>query len=85
MTVTLDPVTEERLQRELARGVYESPSELIAHALELVAAEEDWLIRNKQAIHSDLDRTFAQATRGEGHSPEESRVLLAQHRAARPA
>jgi len=32
MTLTLDPATERRLQRELARGVYDDPSELIAHA-----------------------------------------------------
>jgi len=30
MEITLDPATEERIQRELARGHYGSPAEVIA-------------------------------------------------------
>jgi Arc/MetJ-type ribon-helix-helix transcriptional regulator len=85
MAITLDPMTEQRIQRQISRGAFAEPSELLAHALDLVEAEEDWLLRNKEAINADLDRTFAQAERGEGYSPEESRALLAQHRASRAA
>jgi len=88
MAITLDATTEERIQRQLDRGAFREPAELLAHALDLVEAEavhEDWLLRNKEAINAGLDRTFAQAARGEGHSPQESRALLAQHRASRTA
>ena len=88
MVITLDPATEQRLQQQLATGRFREPAELLAHALDLVeaeAAEEVWLLRNKQAINADLDKSFAQAARGEGYSPEESRALLAQHRASRTA
>jgi len=85
MTLTLDPATEQRLQRELARGVYDDPAELIAHALELVEAEEDWLLRNKEAINADLDESFAAKERGEGYSLEETSAILAERRAARQA
>jgi Arc/MetJ-type ribon-helix-helix transcriptional regulator len=88
MAITLDAATEQRIQRQLDRGAFREPAELLAHALDLVeaeATEEDWLLRNKEAISAGLDRTFAQASRGEGHSPEESRALLAQHRASRTA
>ena len=88
MAITLDAAIEQRIQRQLDRGAYREPSELLAHALDLVEAEavqEDWLFRNKEAINADLDRTFDQASRGEGHSPEESRALLARHRASRVA
>jgi len=89
MTLTLDPATEQRLQQELATGQYREPNQLIAHALDLIKAEreqsEDWLFRNKEAINASLDRTFAQATRGEGYSPEESRADLARNRASRAA
>ena len=88
MAIILDPATEERIQRQLDRGTFREPAELLAHALDLVeaeAVEEGWLLRNKEAINADLDRTFAQAERGEGYSPEESRALLQQHRASRAA
>ena len=49
------------------------------------AEPEDWLVRNKEAINADLDESFAQAARGESYTPEESRALLAQHRASRSA
>ena len=88
MAITLDPAIEQRIQRQIDRGAFREPVELLAHALDLVeaeAVEQDWLLLNKETINADLDRTFAQAERGEGHSPEESRALLAQHRASRAA
>lgn len=94
MTLTLDAATERLLQRELARGRFADANELIAHALLLVEAEqntpapaemEDWLLRNKDAIRAALEVSSAQAARGEGYSPEESRALLEQHRARRKA
>ena len=88
MAITLDATIEQRIQRQLDRGAFREPAELLAHALDLVeaeAVEQDWLLRNKEAINADLDRTFAQAERGEGYSPEESRALLNQDRASRAA
>ncbi len=89
MTLDLDPATEARLQRQLARGPYTEPSALIAHLLELAEeteqSAEDWLLRNRDAIRADLDESFAESERGEGYSPEESRALLARHRAERAA
>jgi predicted transcriptional regulator len=78
MTLTLDPATEQLLQQELATGRYREPSALIAHALDLIKAGreaertgEDWLFRNRVTINQHLDESFAQAERGESHSPEE--------------
>lgn len=88
MAIVLDPATEQRIETLLSRAGFSEPAELLAHALDLVEAEEveqDWLLRNKEAINADLDRTFAQAERGEGYSPEESRALLNQRRASRAA
>jgi len=86
MAITLDTATEERIQRQLDRGAFPGPTELLAHALDLIEAEapyEDWLLRNKEAIQEAIERTSAQAARGEGFSPEESRADLARHRASR--
>ncbi len=88
MAITLDAATEERIQRQIDRGLFPGPAELFAHALDLIEAEapyEDWLLRNKDAIRAAIERTSAQAARGESYSPEECRALLAQHRAARTA
>ena len=88
MAITLDAALEQRIQRQLDHGAFREPAELLAHALDLVEAEamqEDWLVRNKEAINADLDESFAQAARGEGYSPEESRALLDRHRSSRVA
>jgi len=88
MAITLDATIEQRIQRQLDRGTFREPAELLAHALDLVEAEavqEDWLLRNREAINADLDRTFAQAARGEGYSLEEAEALLAERRTAHSA
>ena len=89
MSLVLDPATEARLQRQLARGPYTEPSALIAHLLELAEeteqSTEDWLVRNRDAIRADLDESFAEEARGESYSPEESRAFLAERRTARSA
>jgi Arc/MetJ-type ribon-helix-helix transcriptional regulator len=89
MTLVLDPATEARLQRQLARGPYTEPSALIAHLLELAEeteqTAEDWLLRNRDAIRADLDESFAAEARGESYSMEEAEAILAQRRAARAA
>jgi hypothetical protein len=85
MAITLDPVTEQRIQRQLDRGAFREPSELLAHALDLVEAEDDWLLRNREAINERLDESFAQEARGESYSPEEAHRILAERRAARAA
>jgi len=85
-TITLDAATEERIQRQLDRGAFPGPTELLAHALDLLEEEkaaEDWLDRNMDAINADLDESLAQTARGETSSSEESLADLAQHRAAR--
>ncbi len=94
MSLTLDPATEARIQRELEAGNYAEPSELLAHALDLVEAEraglhqtdaqmEDWLLRNTEAINAALEESFAARERGEGYSPEQSKALLAENRDSR--
>ena len=85
MAITLDPETEQRIRRQLDRGAFRGPSELLAHALDLLEAEEGWLLRNREAINAGLDESFAQAARGEGYTLEEARVLLERRRASRVA
>jgi Arc/MetJ-type ribon-helix-helix transcriptional regulator len=83
MAITLDAATEERIQRQLDRGGFREPAELLAHALDLVEAERDDLDARRAEIISRLERSCAQADRGESYSPEEARAMLAERRAAR--
>jgi hypothetical protein len=45
--------------------------------------QEDWLLRDKDAINQRLDESHAQIERGEGISESEVRAILAADRARR--
>ena len=84
MNLTLDATSEKRIQRELERGHYSEPSEVIAHrALALMEDQEDWLLRDKDAINQRLDESHAQIQRGEGISEPEVCAILAADRSRR--
>ena len=85
MTITLDPAIEQRIQKQLARGAFAEPAELLAHALDLVEAEEDWLLQNKETIRAGLKQSFAEAARGEGCSLEDFETMVSERRANRAA
>ncbi len=83
MNLTLDAQTEQRIQRVLAHGPYREPSELINHALDLLADEEDWLVNNKAALHQHLEESMAQIRRGEGIPGDQLLDYLARRRSVR--
>jgi Arc/MetJ-type ribon-helix-helix transcriptional regulator len=83
MTLTLDFATEQRLQRLVARGAYADPADLIAHLVDLADSDPDDLLTRQTELAAKLQRGYDQATRGELHSPEEARTILAERRAAR--
>jgi Arc/MetJ-type ribon-helix-helix transcriptional regulator len=83
MSLALDPQTEQRIQRLLERGHYESADQIINLALDPFEPMEEWLQRNKEAIDERLEESLAQAARGEVYTPEEVRSLLAQDRTSR--
>ncbi len=70
MPLTLDPQTEQRIQRELARGHYTDAAQVIHRALDLLDAQEDWLLHNRDAIDQLLDESIAQVERGETYTLE---------------
>lgn len=83
MALTLDPATEQRIQRELARGHFREPAEVLNHALDLLKAEEEWLLMQKEALNQRLAESIAQVERGEFYTPEEARQLLEKARQVR--
>jgi Arc/MetJ-type ribon-helix-helix transcriptional regulator len=87
MALTLSPATEQRIQRETARGPYTAPDDLLNHALDLLEAESkgDWLSQNRDDIRQRLAESIASRDRGESYSPEEAKAILAQRRVSRAA
>ncbi len=85
MQITLDAETEQILQRELEQGRYTSPEQALAYAVRLLAqqAEDDWLLRNREAIQAALEESMAAEARGESYSWEEVESILNQRRAER--
>jgi antitoxin ParD1/3/4 len=82
MTLTLDLATEQLLQQELANGRYREPSELIAHALDLVEAEREDTPGHREYLIDRLQQSIAQADRGEGISGEKLRARFQARKAA---
>jgi antitoxin ParD1/3/4 len=82
MSITLDPATEQRIQRELDRGHYSSPAEVIAQALDLLEAEQEWLEISKSALNQRLEQSMAQIDRGEGIPGDQLLKVLAERRQA---
>ena len=79
---TLDPETEQRIQRELDRGTFHEPA---AHAVRLLEAqaEDDWLFRNREAIQAALEESLAAEASGESYSREDVEAMLDGRRAER--
>jgi predicted transcriptional regulator len=80
MTLTLDSATEQLLQQELATGKYREPSELIAHALELVKVERAELAARRSQMVAEIDESLAQLDAGQFVTAEQMRERMAAHR-----
>jgi Arc/MetJ-type ribon-helix-helix transcriptional regulator len=85
MALTLSPATEQRIQRETARGPYTGSDDLLNHALDLLEAQSkgDWLFQNHDDIRQRLAESIAARERGESYSPEEAKAILAERKAER--
>jgi Arc/MetJ-type ribon-helix-helix transcriptional regulator len=80
MAITLDPATEQRIQCELNRGHYGSPAEVIAQALDLLEAEQEWLQLSKSTLNRRLEESMAQIDLGEGIPGDQLLQVLAERR-----
>jgi Arc/MetJ-type ribon-helix-helix transcriptional regulator len=78
MSLALDPATEQRIQRQLERGTYSAPAEVVNRALDLLEAQDQDLATRRAELAARLQRGFDQATRSELYSPDEARAILAE-------
>ena len=82
MALTLDPATEARIQRELARGRYAAPDEIINRALDLLEAERADLAAHRATLLAELEESLDQADRNEVLTEEELRARMSARREA---
>lgn len=83
MNITLDSATEQRIQREIDRGHYREPAEVIASAMALLEAQEMWSAEEPQSIRDHIEESFAAAERGELYTPDQVRAMLESDRLSR--
>jgi len=65
MTIHLNPELEALIQKDVQRGPYQSADEFVAHAVQLLHEQEQWLADNRAGIAAKIEHGFAQAERGE--------------------
>lgn len=82
MTIELKPKLEALIQKRLESGAFESVEDVLLQALESQDAEEAWLELHKREVGEKIERAIAQADRGEGMTPEQSRTWLEGQKAA---
>jgi Arc/MetJ-type ribon-helix-helix transcriptional regulator len=81
MTITLRPEQEKAVAQAIESGAYQNPDEVIARALEVLRAEDDWISGQKDAIAEKIERAFGQFERGDFLSSDESRADMAKRKA----
>ena len=82
MDLPLDPASQEIIQREVERGHYATPAEVVANSLALLEDHNLWLSVDKEALNRRLDESLAQVERGEGMTGEQLKAFLNERRAS---
>jgi Arc/MetJ-type ribon-helix-helix transcriptional regulator len=82
LTIHLKPEIEALIQKDLERGPYQSVDEFVERAVQMLHEEEALLANDRQVIEDKIERAFGQFERGEGLTPEESRAILQEKKAA---
>jgi Arc/MetJ-type ribon-helix-helix transcriptional regulator len=66
MAITLRPDHEKRFLDAVRAGGYESTDDAMDTALEMLRSQNEWLLENREAIDSKIQRGIAELDRGEG-------------------
>ena len=83
MTIEINrPEIEALIQQRLHSGAFESVEDVLFDALEIQRERESWLLENKEAINSKIERGLAQLDRGEGIPGDDLRKRLEADKAA---
>ena len=68
------------IKEDVERGPYQSVDEYVAQAVQMLHAQEQWLVDNRADIAAKIEQGYAQAERGELVDGEEAfRQLRQRH------
>lgn len=68
MAIDLKPEQQHVIDLAVASGAYQSPDEVIDHALEIIREQlalGDWMLEQREGVAAHIAEGFAQAERGE--------------------
>jgi antitoxin ParD1/3/4 len=82
MTIHLKPEFEALIQKDVARGAYQSIEEFVERAVQLLHDEEALLHESRDAVDEQIGLGLAQLDQGQGMSGEVSRAQLQGKKAA---
>ena len=82
MTIKLRPEDGKLIAQAIETGAYQSPDDVIRHALKRLHSEDAWLHEHKVEIAEKIERAFAQFERGESFSAEASRADMEKRKTA---
>jgi len=71
MAITLRPDHEQRFLDAVRAGGFESPDDAMDTALEMLRSQNEWLLENRTAIDTKIQRGIAELDRGEGIPEDE--------------
>lgn len=88
MAITLDPATEQHIQRKIEQGPKvassREPAEVTARALDPLDEDETWSPKELEELNQHLSASLASADRGELYTGEQARRILTERRAQQP-
>jgi antitoxin ParD1/3/4 len=76
------PEMEALIQQRLHSGAFDSVDDVLFDALAMQDEREVWLLENKDAIETKIERGLAQLERGEGIQGDQLRARLEADKAA---
>ena len=76
MPIQLNPDQEHRVSEALQSGLYQSPTEVIDRALDVLREQEEWLALHREAIDAKINRGIKELDRGEGIPEDELKEHL---------
>jgi Arc/MetJ-type ribon-helix-helix transcriptional regulator len=86
MTIELKPEQQCVIDLAVQSGAYQSPGEVIDHALEIIREQldlEDWMLGQREDVAAHIAAGFAQAERGELTDGDAAVETLRKRRAER--
>ena len=86
MAIELKPEQQRVIDLAIGSGAYQDPAEVLDQAFEIIREQldlEDWMLEQREAVASHIEKGFAQAARGELIDGDAVVEMLRQRRAER--